>query len=429
MTRALPATALLIPALVALVAGCGGSSSTTTGAPRDNLAYLYGQDAAALRLEARVYHASPERSVVYFKLHTRDLLYKGEGGGAPFAANVTVTYEAFATGGRTPLDSATTQVRDRSTDPTEDKELIGSMEMHRTATGPFTVKVTARDLNRDIASMVIIRVPAAGRPDRHDFLPVNASNGLPLFDDHLPKGGAVKVLAEQYALRDLTVERYELAFKLPAPVFSSSPAPVDLVPDSQFTVTCNELGAFQLDLRPGGFYHVRPDTAMREGLTLYVLDNCYPEVRRSADMLPPLRYITSMQEWERINTAGDRRRAVEKFWTDAAGDRERARDAIRAYYGRVENANRNFTGLVEGWRTDRGLVHIIFGPPNTVRRNEQGETWTYGEENNMMSLTFQFRRREGPFTDNDMQLDRDPVFKGAWYRNVESWRNGRIQQR
>jgi hypothetical protein len=83
---------------------------------------------------------------------------------------------------------------------------------------------------------------------------------------------------------------------------------------------------------------------------------------------------------------------------------------------------------VEGWRTDRGLVHIIFGPPSTVRRTAQGETWVYGEENNMMSLTFQFVRRESPFTDNDLQLDRDPVFKGAWYRNVEAWRNGRIYQ-
>jgi hypothetical protein len=63
-----------------------------------------------------------------------------------------------------------------------------------------------------------------------------------------------------------------------------------------------------------------------------------------------------------------------------------------------------------------------------VRRNPQSETWVYGEENNMMSLTFNFHKRGGVFTDNDYQLDRDPVFKGAWYRNVESWRNGRIYQ-
>jgi len=63
-----------------------------------------------------------------------------------------------------------------------------------------------------------------------------------------------------------------------------------------------------------------------------------------------------------------------------------------------------------------------------VRRTEKGEVWTYGEENNLMSLSFNFRRREGSLSENDLELDRDPMFKGAWYRNVESWRNGRIYQ-
>src|SRR5690606_4540256 len=30
--------------------------------------------------------------------------------------------------------------------------------------------------------------------------------------------------------------------------------------------------------------------------------------------------------------------------------------------------------------------------------------------------------------DNDLVLERDPMLKGAWYRNVESWRNGRVYQ-
>ena len=45
-----------------------------------------------------------------------------------------------------------------------------------------------------------------------------------------------------------------------------------------------------------------------------------------------------------------------------------------------------------------------------------------------MSLTFNFTKRKGPFSDNDLVLERDPMLKGAWYRNVESWRNGRVYQ-
>ena len=94
----------------------------------------------------------------------------------------------------------------------------------------------------------------------------------------------------------------------------------------------------------------------------------------------------------------------------------------------MENSNRHFSALVEGWRTDRGLVHIIFGTPTTIYKSETNETWIYGEENNLMSLTFTFVKRKSVFSDNDLVLERDPMLKGAWYRNVESWRNGRVYQ-
>ncbi|MBK8614807.1 MAG: GWxTD domain-containing protein [Flavobacteriales bacterium] len=415
--------------LALLATGCGSSSSTTS-APRDTTTNGYGRDASQLRLQARIYHSSATSSSVYFKLHTEDLLYKSEGGGGPFRANVLVTYEAYAANGsKLPLDSASTYVRDRGDSKDPDKELIGSMEMKRNATAAFTLKVTARDLNRDQETFVYLRVPEAQLGDRNDFLPVDARTGLPLFDDHLAQGGPVKVMCEQLPGRTLQLRWYDQQFKLPAPVFTEgTPGPIDLSPDSSYTITTSDRGSFELDLPPTGFVHITPDTSAQRGYTLFVLSSSYPVIRKATEMLPPLRYITSMQEWERISSATNKRMAVEKFWLDAAGDRERARDAIRAYYGRVESANRNFTSHVEGWRTDRGLVHIIFGPPSTVRRTEKGEVWTYGEENNLMSLSFNFHKRNGDFTDNDYVLDRDPMFKGAWYRNVESWRNGRFYQ-
>jgi hypothetical protein len=45
-----------------------------------------------------------------------------------------------------------------------------------------------------------------------------------------------------------------------------------------------------------------------------------------------------------------------------------------------------------------------------------------------MSSSFTFVKRADPYSDNDLVLERDPMLKGAWYRNVESWRNGRVYQ-
>lgn len=421
---------LLIGLWVAiLLAACGSSAGTTK---RDNIAYLYGKGGTGMSLQARVYHPTADRSTLYYKIPTRDLLYKSAGGGAPYHAVIRISYETYADwSSRTPLDSASTVVQDSSMDLSEDKELIGSLELKPSTRQSYVLKVTAKDLNRDLQSTLAIGVRRDGSSPRQFFLPLDPRNSLPLFDDHLLAGTTLKLRSEVFVGRTLQGAHHAVDAGLPSPVFTTGTAPKKAfeAPDSTFTV---ELGSdedsFLITLDRPGIYHLRPDTANEHGFTLFVMGYAYPYVASETDLLKPLRYITSMQEYDRISAAPSIRGAVERFWLDAAGDRERAREAIRIYYGRVENANRHFTTQVEGWRTDRGLVHIIFGTPTSIYRSENSETWIFGEENNLMSLNFTFTKRSGPFSDNDLVLQRDPMLKGAWYRNVESWRNGRVYQ-
>ncbi len=417
--------------LVAMLSACGSRApQQRTPSANNNLAYLYGQEAAALEFNARIYHGPDQASVIHFMLRTHDLLYKSDGGGAPYRAVVRITYEALSDWtGKTLIDSASTLVKDVSEEPAEDRELIGQLEMRRNEQRSFVIRITAEDLNRGTRSTRLIAVDKAVANVRQNFLPIEADRDLPIFDDHLSGPGQLRVRCEQYTDRTLLGAYYQQEFGLPAPVFAEQgPVTVDTSPDSTFTVQVGPDGLFALNLRQRGFYHFRPDTSTQAGFTLFVLGTDHPRVRAAAEMVPPLRYITSMQEYERMLSDTSVRKAVERFWLDAAGSKDRARSAIRAYYERVENANRYFTSFVEGWRTDRGLVHIIFGTPNTIHKTAQGEAWIYGEETNLMSLTFRFKQRDLPFTDNDLQLERDPMLKGAWYRNVESWRNGRIVQ-
>lgn len=417
----------MIP-VAALALLAGGCSTYVPVAGGDNFAYLYGKGAAAVRLSARVYHSSPDRSTIYFKLNTADLLYRNAGGSGPFRAQVLLRYEAFpAIGSDQLLDSASTWVKDSSTDPTEEKDLIGSMDMKRNERRSFVLKVTARDLNREAESVVFIPVERDIPGDRQDFLPT--SRGIPLFTDQVPPGMDLRVRCDRHAGRTLFVQHFLAPAKLPPPVFVTADQGMPQVQlDSSFTISVDPDGTFALKPPGKGFLHIRVDTTSREGFTVFSLNECHPFVDRPEDLVPPLRYLTSLQEWDRITGAADKRAEVERFWTDAAGSRDRAREAIATFYTRVENANRHFTSWVEGWRSDRGLVSIIFGAPGSIRKTATSEVWTYGEETNMTSLTFFFEKRPGAFSDNDLVLRRDPLFKSAWYRNVESWRNGRILQ-
>ncbi|CUS97606.1 GWxTD domain-containing protein [Candidatus Kryptonium thompsonii] len=60
---------------------------------------------------------------------------------------------------------------------------------------------------------------------------------------------------------------------------------------------------------------------------------------------------------------------------------------MEEYYSRVKYANEHFGHYLEGWKTDMGMVYIIFGPPSSVDRHpfdinaKPYEIWYYYEIN------------------------------------------------
>jgi GWxTD domain-containing protein len=422
--RALTATVLVVAA-ASILSGC---SSTQPLAPRDGLSGMYGPANGGIRLQARTYHHDTAHSTLYFSLPTSDLLYKSSGDGAPFRAAATVRYEVHADwSSRVVLDSASIRVTDETTDPGMEQRLIGSMTLRSTLPAACVLKIQVNDLNRESQGVVYLRSLRGADRGAQYFLPIDVRTGQPLFSDHVKPGRALQVRCERLAGRTLAAGHRTADRSLPAPVFSSSTRTNGAEgTDSTFSVAVDSAGYFRFTPTAPGMYHFHQDDSTGTGYTAMVMGESYPTITTAADMLRPMRYITSVQEYDRMVNASNVREAVERFWIDAAGDRERAREAIRIYFERVETANRHFSGEVEGWRTDRGMVHIIFGKPTSIRKSESSETWTYGEENNLMSLVFMFVKRDSPYSDNELILERDPLLKGAWYRNVESWRNGRI---
>ena len=65
-------------------------------------------------------------------------------------------------------------------------------------------------------------------------------------------------------------------------------------------------------------------------------------------------------------------------------------ELMEEYYSRVEYANKNFKHYLDGWRTDMGMVFIIFGSPNNVDRHpfdidaKPYEVWYYYELNRQL---------------------------------------------
>ena len=136
---------------------------------------------------------------------------------------------------------------------------------------------------------------------------------------------------------------------------------------------------------------MQTDTATRSGLTLSKFYDGFPNVSSPDNLLEPLRYITAEKEYEELAA-----KAQPQGWCRCflVKHRQRRRAYPRADpeipYGRVVYANRLFTSFKEGWKTDRGMIYIVFGTPNIVYKTDNTESWIYGEENHLLSMTFNF---------------------------------------
>ncbi|MDW7680864.1 MAG: GWxTD domain-containing protein [bacterium] len=85
-----------------------------------------------------------------------------------------------------------------------------------------------------------------------------------------------------------------------------------------------------------------------------------------------VKYIADKNEWNRLKKADDDEKLDEfkAFWKKrdpSPGTREN--EWMDEYYRRIAYANAKFGGFREGWKSDMGMIFIIFGPPSDIERH------------------------------------------------------------
>lgn len=194
--------------------------------------------------------------------------------------------------------------------------------------------------------------------------------------------------------------------------------------DSTFTISANQ----PLQFTKEGLYNIFADTTQSEGLGILVVNERYPKVTRPQLLLGPLLYMSTNNEINEIKKAEDFKKALDKYWlTLMNGNAPLAQQSIRSFYGRVEEANQLFTTYKEGWKTDKGMIYIVLGPPDKVQRSKDREVWTYDHRGNAQNVNFTFNRRNNQFVDDHYELVRYAEYQPIWYPVVEAWRNGSIR--
>lgn len=259
---------------------------------------------------------------------------------------------------------------------------------------------------------------------RNDFRMLNKSSEI-VFHNYVTDSTSFQVQFKDSLVKEGWCKYYSRNFQLPPPPFSFDVrSDFDYHPDSVFMVHLNDSSGFPFSKK--GFYFFQTDTTKKTGFTVFKFENGYPSISTPKQLLEPLRYLTSKKEYEELESSQNIKKAVDSFWLARGGNEERTRTLIKKFYGRVQDANRYFSSYLEGWRTDRGMLYIIFGAPNALYLSSNSESWTYGTPNSTLALNFFFVQVKNPFTNNDYSLSRSPIYESNWYRAVETWRQGRI---
>src|SRR5579884_267955 len=108
-------------------------------------------------------------------------------------------------------------------------------------------------------------------------------------------------------------------------------------------------------------------------------------------------YIISDEErkaFSRLNTDEERENFIEQFWLrrDPTPDTEE-NECREEHYRRIEYANETFASGVPGWKTDRGMIYIKYGPPDEREEHASGGFYERPiEEGGGETTTFPFEK-------------------------------------
>ncbi|MGE0886960.1 MAG: GWxTD domain-containing protein [Blastocatellales bacterium] len=92
-----------------------------------------------------------------------------------------------------------------------------------------------------------------------------------------------------------------------------------------------------------------------------------------------VRWIITDEERKTFNslkTDDEREQFIEQFWLRRDPDPDTDSNEYREeYYQRIAYANEHFTSGIPGWKTDRGRIYIMFGPPHQKESHPSGGSY------------------------------------------------------
>lgn len=177
-----------------------------------------------------------------------------------------------------------------------------------------------------------------------------------------------------------------------------------------------------IQLPKEGVYKLHSEKDDLSGKTIVQFYDAFPSVSSDAQKVFALRYLNAKKEFA-LMLQDNPEHTVHEFWFFDERSKERSQEMMRTYYARMLRANHIFTSYKEGWKTDRGMIFMIYGPPDNVYHETGSEVWEYGPDASYNDLRFVFNIINSHLIQKEFVLDRSEAYKESWYQLLDHWRN------
>ena len=198
---------------------------------------------------------------------------------------------------------------------------------------------------------------------------------------------------------------------------------------------------FKYPLLERGNYRFEVRTVTYDGNELFkardfaIRSENYPTLITARELAEPLVYLMNGRDYEQLINISDPdslKEVMDRFWLSHLGSIRDARDVINLFYTRVEYANKQFTNFKEGWKTDRGMIYILYGAPWYIESRRNSLIWSYTHNFGDPQRNFQFNRQRSPnefFPFDHYMLARRSEFHALEHRQRQIWLSGTIIHR
>lgn len=409
-----------------LFAGC--TTTQQVSAPVGQFSAMYNPSEFSLNADYKLYHISDDMTSLFIRLFPRELLFNQANEQAEYRALVQITYTIYELGDNMQIvaksDSTSFQIKLGRQDQ-QNTAFFSSRVLSIKGGKQYMLRIESQDMLRGSVGLEHIYVDKRNVFSAQNFSVVSARTGYPRFLSYIAPGEVFRLNYRLPGHDSIYVDFITSENEYPRPPLTlNSPSFYDIQPDTTIRLAWTDSTIFALPEK--GMYHFHLDTARREGITLQRFEAEFPQVQSEKSLLEPLFYVATLTEYNNMRRAENTKLAVDDFWLARANAMERSRELIRVYYNRVVYSNLYFTSNREGWKTDRGMIFILFGPPDRIRSGGSEERWYYISNRQGKIIEFVFDRVPGLYANHELVWRKNGQSMGYVSAAVSSWRSGKV---